>query len=89
MRELYARYGYGEVITPQILDVELWKTSGHYANYGENMFFTEVGRAADGGQADELPDALPDLRAPGCARTATCRSATPTSAGSTATSAAA
>ncbi|HSF40247.1 MAG TPA: threonine--tRNA ligase [Thermoanaerobaculia bacterium] len=42
VRDLYARYGYGEVITPQILDVELWKTSGHYANYGENMFFTEA-----------------------------------------------
>jgi threonyl-tRNA synthetase len=42
VRELNARYGYGEVVTPQILDVELWKTSGHYANYGENMFFTEA-----------------------------------------------
>jgi threonyl-tRNA synthetase len=42
VRELYARYGYGEVITPQILDVELWKTSGHYANYRDAMFFTEV-----------------------------------------------
>jgi threonyl-tRNA synthetase len=42
VRELYARYGYGEVITPQILDVELWKTSGHYSNYQDAMFFTEV-----------------------------------------------
>ncbi|HVR98392.1 MAG TPA: TGS domain-containing protein, partial [Thermoanaerobaculia bacterium] len=42
VRELYHRYGYGEVITPQILDVELWKTSGHYDNYVENMFFTEA-----------------------------------------------
>jgi len=42
VRELYARYGYGEVITPQILDVDLWHTSGHYDNYRENMFFTEV-----------------------------------------------
>ncbi|HEX7184599.1 MAG TPA: threonine--tRNA ligase [Thermoanaerobaculia bacterium] len=42
VRELYARYGYGEVVTPQILDVELWKTSGHYDNYRDAMFFTEV-----------------------------------------------
>jgi threonyl-tRNA synthetase len=42
VRELYRRYGYGEVITPQILDVELWKTSGHYENYHDAMFFTEV-----------------------------------------------
>jgi threonyl-tRNA synthetase len=42
VRELYATRGYGEVVTPQILDVELWHKSGHYANYRENMFFTEV-----------------------------------------------
>jgi threonyl-tRNA synthetase len=42
VRDLYARYGYGEVITPQILDVELWRTSGHLANYQEAMFFSEV-----------------------------------------------
>jgi threonyl-tRNA synthetase len=42
VRDLYARYGYGEVITPQILDVEIWKISGHYDNYAENMFFTEA-----------------------------------------------
>ena len=42
VRDLYKRYGYGEVITPQIMDLELWKTSGHYANYKDAMFFTEV-----------------------------------------------
>jgi len=42
VRELNQANGYGEVVTPQILDVELWHTSGHYANYRENMFFTEL-----------------------------------------------
>ncbi|MEM8931677.1 MAG: threonine--tRNA ligase [Acidobacteriota bacterium] len=42
VRELYLDYGYSEVVTPQILDVDLWHTSGHYANYRENMYFTEV-----------------------------------------------
>jgi threonyl-tRNA synthetase len=42
VRELQAAKGFAEVITPQILDVELWHASGHYANYRENMFFTEV-----------------------------------------------
>ena len=42
VRELQRGYGYEEVITPQILDVELWHTSGHYANYREHMFFTEA-----------------------------------------------
>ncbi|MEL7059908.1 MAG: threonine--tRNA ligase [Acidobacteriota bacterium] len=42
VRELYLEFGYEEVITPQILDVEMWKTSGHWANYRDDMFFTEV-----------------------------------------------
>jgi len=42
VRDLQTRAGYGEVVTPQILDVELWKTSGHYDNYRDAMFFTEV-----------------------------------------------
>jgi threonyl-tRNA synthetase len=42
MRELYLRHGYSEVITPQIIDVELWKVSGHYDNFKENMYFTSV-----------------------------------------------
>jgi threonyl-tRNA synthetase len=42
LRSEYRRRGYEEVVTPQIFDVELFKTSGHYANYRENMFFTEV-----------------------------------------------
>ncbi len=42
MRELYLRHGYSEVITPQIIDVGLWKTSGHYDNFQENMYFTTV-----------------------------------------------
>jgi len=42
MRGLYARQGYDEVITPQALDVSMWKTSGHYDKYQENMYFTMV-----------------------------------------------
>ena len=42
VRELYVEFGYGEVVTPQILDVDLWHTSGHYDHYRENMYFTEV-----------------------------------------------
>jgi threonyl-tRNA synthetase len=42
VRELHARYGFGEVLTPQIMDVELWRISGHLDNYREGMFFTEV-----------------------------------------------
>ena len=42
IRGLYIEYGYEEVITPQILDVDLWHRSGHYDNYVDNMYFTTV-----------------------------------------------
>lgn len=42
IRELYFKYGYQEVITPQIFDTELFKTSGHMGNYAENIYFTQV-----------------------------------------------
>jgi threonyl-tRNA synthetase len=42
IRELYVKYGYDEVLTPQIFDEELFTTSGHTGNYRENMFFVEV-----------------------------------------------
>ena len=42
MREKYRSYGYDEVITPQIFDVELWKRSGHYDNYRDDMFFADA-----------------------------------------------
>ena len=42
MRRIYKVYGYQEVITPQVLDVDLWHTSGHYEKYKENMYFTQI-----------------------------------------------
>jgi threonyl-tRNA synthetase len=41
MRSVYKRSGYQEVRCPMVLDVSLWKKSGHWDNYAENMFFTE------------------------------------------------
>ncbi|MBI2383342.1 MAG: threonine--tRNA ligase [Gammaproteobacteria bacterium] len=41
VRAAYRRNGYQEVRAPLILDVTLWKKSGHWDNYKENMFFTE------------------------------------------------
>ncbi len=38
---VYRKSGYQEVRCPQVLDVSLWKKSGHWDNYAENMFFTE------------------------------------------------
>jgi threonyl-tRNA synthetase len=41
-REMGRVRGYEEVKTPQILDAELWKTSGHWGKYREQMFTLEV-----------------------------------------------
>lgn len=35
-------YGYKYVQTPMMLSEDLWHQSGHYANYKENMYFTEI-----------------------------------------------
>lgn len=42
MRRIYRKFDYKEVITPQILDSELWHTSGHYEHYKENMYFSKI-----------------------------------------------
>jgi threonyl-tRNA synthetase len=41
MRRVQHENGYLELRTPQVLDVSLWKRSGHWDNFRENMFFTE------------------------------------------------
>jgi len=41
-RKQHLKRGYDLVLGPQILKTELWQTSGHYENYRENMYFTEV-----------------------------------------------
>jgi threonyl-tRNA synthetase len=41
MRGIQRDNGYQEVRAPAVLDVSLWKRSGHWDNFRENMFFTE------------------------------------------------
>ncbi|MHB8092550.1 MAG: threonine--tRNA ligase [Syntrophales bacterium] len=38
----HLKRGYGLVMGPQILKADLWKRSGHFDHYRENMYFTEV-----------------------------------------------
>jgi threonyl-tRNA synthetase len=42
IRRKQAEFGFREIHTPQVMNVDLWKMSGHYDNYRENMFFTQV-----------------------------------------------
>lgn len=41
-RKEHLKRGYDIVLGPQILKKELWQRSGHYENYRENMYFTEI-----------------------------------------------
>ncbi|MAU24213.1 MAG: threonine--tRNA ligase [Dehalococcoidia bacterium] len=42
VRELYEKYDYEEVITPQLFSTDLWKMSGHYDFYLDNMYMMEI-----------------------------------------------
>ena len=42
IRDQYKIRGYSEVISPNIYNLKLWKTSGHYKNYKENLFLMKV-----------------------------------------------
>jgi len=56
LRKKLYRLGYEEIKTPLILNDELWRKSGHYDNYKENMYFTEI---------DEKQYAVKPMNCPG------------------------
>lgn len=41
-REENKKRGYNEIITPTILNQQLWKTSGHWDNFRDAMYFTKI-----------------------------------------------
>ena len=56
IREVLEKHGYHEIKTPIILNEELWHRSGHWDNYKENMYFTEI---------DEQKYAVKPMNCPG------------------------
>jgi len=56
MRSTLRKHGYLEVKTPLILNEELWHKSGHWDNYKDNMYFTEI---------DETNYAIKPMNCPG------------------------
>ena len=40
-RELHREAGYQEISTPQIMDNRIWKISGHWEKYRDNIFLTQ------------------------------------------------
>ncbi len=41
-REEHTKRGYDEIRTPLILNEQLWRTSGHWDHYKDNMYFTKI-----------------------------------------------
>ena len=41
-REIHHKAGYVEISTPQIMNSQLWKTSGHWDHYKDNMYSTMI-----------------------------------------------
>jgi len=42
LHKAHRKRGYAPVRGPEILKAEMWRTSGHYACYGENMYLTQI-----------------------------------------------
>jgi threonyl-tRNA synthetase len=55
-RKLHVQFGYDEIKTPIILNEALWRQSGHWDHYRENMYFTKI---------DELDYAVKPMNCPG------------------------
>lgn len=55
-QEEHRRWGYEEIKTPLILNLELWKQSGHWDHYRDNMYFTSI---------DEEDFAIKPMNCPG------------------------
>ena len=55
-RDVHRKYDYSEIKTPIILNEELWHKSGHWDNYKENMYFTDI---------DEVTYAVKPMNCPG------------------------
>jgi threonyl-tRNA synthetase len=55
-REQHQKRGYQEIKTPIILNEELWRRSGHWDHYKENMYFTKI---------DEMDYAVKPMNCPG------------------------
>ncbi|MBI2395402.1 MAG: threonine--tRNA ligase [Deltaproteobacteria bacterium] len=59
IRDVYVRYRYEEIITPQVYSTELFKTSGHLANYAESMYYAiAADDLADGAKFEKVRQAI-------------------------------
>ncbi|HNZ67605.1 MAG TPA: threonine--tRNA ligase, partial [Planctomycetota bacterium] len=57
VEKILIRYKYSEIMTPMILNEELWHKSGHWDHYQSNMYFVQI---------DEQNYAIKPMNCPGC-----------------------
>ncbi|MBI2452275.1 threonine--tRNA ligase [Candidatus Pacearchaeota archaeon] len=62
-RELLKKYDYQEISTPQILDNRLWKVSGHWQHYKNNMFLSDYENRSFGVKPMNCPGGMLVYRA--------------------------
>ncbi|MEG1477888.1 MAG: threonine--tRNA ligase [Clostridiales bacterium] len=55
-REIHTKAGYAEIKTPVMLNRCLWEQSGHWQNYKDNMYFTQI---------DDVDFAIKPMNCPG------------------------
>jgi threonyl-tRNA synthetase len=60
MRVLYNEHGFTEVVTPNIYDKELWKISGHWGKYRENMYIIRQDRYTEPDDEEGMFDEAPE-----------------------------
>lgn len=53
LRKEYVRYGFQEVVTPLIFNKQLWKTSGHWENYKDDMFVIGSDKQEEGHEHEQ------------------------------------
>ncbi|MCH7568108.1 MAG: threonine--tRNA ligase [Nanoarchaeota archaeon] len=58
MRKLLRKFDYQEISTPFLLDNKLWKVSGHWEHFRENMFITEYEKRDFGVKPMNCPGAM-------------------------------
>ncbi|MBI5223733.1 threonine--tRNA ligase [Candidatus Micrarchaeota archaeon] len=58
LRHLNDKHGYVEIRTPIIVDADVWKESGHWDHYKENMYFTTIDGKLNGVKPMNCPGSI-------------------------------
>jgi threonyl-tRNA synthetase len=66
LRDALIKRGYVEAITPHVYRVEMWKMSGHYDNYKDDMYFFDIDEGLDKAGKQKVSEyAIKPMNCPG------------------------